>query len=46
MKGFPFDDLFGAFGFGGKSSTRSNVNEILVGDDVEVDKIFKLLDFF
>lgn len=36
MKGFPFDDLFGAFGLGGKTSTRSNVNEILVGNDIEI----------
>ncbi|KAG4304718.1 hypothetical protein PORY_001771 [Pneumocystis oryctolagi] len=44
MKGFPFDDLFGAFGFGGKSGTRSNVNEILVGDDLEVQTSISFME--
>lgn len=44
MKGFPFDDLFGAFGLGGKSGTRSNVNEILVGNDIEIQTSISFME--
>ncbi|EMR09780.1 chaperone DnaJ [Pneumocystis murina B123] len=44
MRGFPFDDLFGAFGFGGKTGTRSNVNEVLVGNDIEVQTSISFME--
>lgn len=44
MRGFPFDDLFGAFGFGGKTGTRANVNEVLVGNDIEVQTTISFME--